>query len=59
LLLSECKFNTNFNFHKFLIPFYQKTFYCQVNHWKYSKNQYPPLVFICFLEIYEIARVVT
>ena len=25
--LSECKFKRNFNFHKFLIPFYQKTFW--------------------------------
>jgi hypothetical protein len=24
--LSECKFKRNFNFYKFLIPFYQKTF---------------------------------
>jgi hypothetical protein len=27
LPLSECKFNTNFNFYKFLILFYQKTFH--------------------------------
>jgi hypothetical protein len=26
VLLSECKFKRNFNFYKFLNPFYQKTF---------------------------------